>query len=198
MGAYSPVPLVTEAVERRILTEIVEPTVRGMAADGRPFSGVLYVGLMIDAGGEPYVVEFNARFGDPETQVLLMRVEDDLFPLLAGCAKGKLDPADAPKHWSGAAVCVVLASGGYPRSYATGLPIHGLEAVADAPNVVVFHSGTRRNAEGAFETAGGRVLGITARGRDVAEATARAYAAAEHITFDGMQHRRDIAHRALA
>ena len=198
MGAYSPVALVSEATERRIVTEVVEPTVRGMAAEGHPFSGVLYVGLMIDAEGAPRVVEFNVRFGDPETQPLLMRMEDDLFPILYGSARGKLDPADFPKRWGQAAVCVVLASGGYPRAYETGVPIEGLAEVEGDPDVIVFHAGTRRGADGGFVTAGGRVLGVTARGRDVAEAAARAYAAADRIRFRGMQLRRDIAATAIA
>jgi len=192
MGAYSPVALVTESIERRIVSEIVEPTVRGMAAEGHPFSGVLYVGLMIDADGAPRVVEFNVRFGDPETQPLMVRMEDDLFPILYGSARGKLDPADFPTHWGQAAVCVVLASGGYPRDYETGIPIEGLAQLEGDPDIVVFHAGTVRSADGGFATAGGRVLGVTARGRDVAEAAARAYAAADRIHFRGMQLRRDI------
>jgi phosphoribosylamine--glycine ligase len=198
MGAYSPVALIDEAIEKKIVSEIVEPTVRGMAAEGHPFSGVLYVGLMVDADGTPRVVEFNVRFGDPETQPLLVRMEDDLFPILYGSARGKLDPADFPKRWGQTAVCVVLASGGYPRDYETGIPIEGLADVEGDPDVVVFHAGTRRGADGEFVTAGGRVLGVTARGRDVAEATARAYAAADRIRFRGMQLRRDIAASELA
>jgi len=198
MGAYSPVALVTEALERRIVSEIVEPTVRGMAAEGHPFSGVLYVGLMIGADGAPRVIEFNVRFGDPETQPLMMRMEDDLFPILYGAARGKLDPADFPTRWGQAAVCVVLASGGYPRDYETGIPIEGLADLEGDPDVVVFHAGTERSADGGFATAGGRVLGVTARGGDVSEAAARAYAAADRIHFRGMQLRRDIAAAGFA
>ncbi len=193
MGAYSPVARIDEALERRIVGEIVAPTVRGMAAEGHPFTGVLYAGLMIDAGGAPRVVEFNVRFGDPETQPLMLRLEDDLFPILYGAARGKLDPMDFPQRWGPAAVCVVLASGGYPRGYEQGIPIEGLAALEGDPDVVVFHAGTRRRADGGFETAGGRVLGVTARGRDVAEAAERAYAAADRIRFRGMQRRGDIA-----
>ncbi len=203
MGAYSPVPLVGAAIERAIASEIVEPTIAGMAAEGHPFSGVLYVGLMIDAQGVARVIEFNARFGDPETQPLMLRMQDDLFPLLYGSARGKLDPALCPKplcpkRWGGAAVCVVLASGGYPRACETGIAIDGLEELEGEPDVVVFHAGTKRAADGGFVTAGGRVLGVTARGRDVAEAAARAYAAADRIRFRGMQLRRDIAAAAIA
>jgi phosphoribosylamine--glycine ligase len=197
MGAYSPVSLVTEAVEQRILSEIIEPTVRGMAEEGNAFTGVLYVGLMLDPSGAPRVVEFNARFGDPETQPLMMRMEDDLFPILYGSARGKLDPADTPERWSGAAVCVVLASRGYPRDYETGIAIDGLRELEDDPELAVFHAGTRRRADGGFETAGGRVLGVTARGDDIAQATQRAYAAVDRIHFRGMQLRRDIAALAL-
>jgi len=193
MGAYSPVARITGAIERRIVDEIIEPTVRGMAAEGHPFSGVLYAGLMIGPDAAPRVIEFNVRFGDPETQPLMLRMEDDLFPLLYGAARGKLDPADFPKHWGRAAVCVVLASGGYPREYETGIPIEGLADVAGDPDVVVFHAGTARRPDGGYATAGGRVLGVTARGRDVAEAAGRAYAACDRIHFRGMQMRRDIA-----
>jgi phosphoribosylamine--glycine ligase len=197
MGAYSPVPRVDDVLERRILAEVVEPTVRGMAAEGHPFNGVLYVGLMVDPAGAPRVVEFNVRFGDPETQPLMVRMQDDLFPLLYGTARGKLDPAHAPEHWSGAAVCVVLASGGYPRGYETGIPIEGLQEMEGDLDAVVFHAGTRRASDGSFETAGGRVLGVTARGSDVAQAVERAYAAVDRIRFRGMHLRRDIAARAL-
>jgi phosphoribosylamine--glycine ligase len=196
MGAYSPAPVLTEAVEKRVLEEIVHPTVRGLAEDGHPYTGVLYVGLMIDASGAPRVVEFNVRFGDPETQPLVVRMEGDFVPLLDGAARGDLDRA-APLGWGDAAVCVVLASGGYPRGYESGKLIAGLDAVEGDPDLVVFHAGTRR-VDGQFVTAGGRVLGITARGATVAEARTRAYAAADRIRFDGMHLRRDIAARAVA
>jgi len=194
MGAYSPAPVVSEAVEKRVLEEIVHPTIRGMAAEGRRYQGVLYVGLMIDASGAPRVVEFNVRFGDPETQPLVLRMHDDLLPLLEAAARGGLERV-SPPSFRDAAVCVVLASGGYPRAYQTGKPIEGLEALAGDPDVVVFHAGTRRAAGGGFETAGGRVLGVTARGTDVRRARERAYAAAERIRFEGRQLRRDIAAR---
>ncbi len=195
MGAYSPAGVVSAAVEKRVLEEIVHPTIRGMASEGLPYLGVLYVGLMIDPSGAPRVVEFNVRFGDPETQPLVLRMDGDLMPLLEGAAAGDLRRAEAPA-FRDAAVCVVLASGGYPREYRTGLPIRGLDSLAGDPDVRVFHAGTREVEGGGFVTAGGRVLGVTARGADVGEARARAYAACERIDFEGLQLRRDIAARA--
>jgi phosphoribosylamine--glycine ligase len=195
MGAYAPAPVVNEAVEKRILEEIVHPTLRGMREEGAPFLGVLYVGLMIDEAGTPKVIEFNVRFGDPEIQALVVQMDGDLVPLLDGAARGRLDPAAAPAT-DGAAVCVVIASEGYPRSYPKGVPIEGLEQVASDPDVVVFHAGSRREG-GGFVTNGGRVLGVTARGPDVATARARAYAAADRIHWPGCQLRRDIGNRAL-
>ncbi len=200
MGAYSPAPVVTDSVEKKILERIVHPVIRGMAREGHPYQGVLFVGLMIDAAGDPYVIEFNVRFGDPETQVLMVRMESDLLPLLAAAARGELADETAIE-WGEAAVCVVLASGGYPRSYATGKRITGLDDLGpDVPagSLVVFHAGTRRSADGRdFETAGGRVLGITARGNSVAEACERAYRAVSKLEFEGRIFRRDIAARAL-
>jgi phosphoribosylamine--glycine ligase len=195
MGAYAPAPVVTPAVEKRILEEVVHPAIRGMAADGHPYQGVLFVGLMIDASGAPQVIEFNVRFGDPETQPLMLGLEGDLVPLLDAAARGGLEQA-TPVGFRDVAVCVVLASGGYPRAYETGKAIRGLEA-ADGEDVVVFHAGTKRGADGGFETAGGRVLGVTARGASVAEARERAYAAADRIAFEGCHLRRDIGDRAL-
>jgi phosphoribosylamine--glycine ligase len=192
MGACSPAPVLGDAVEKRVLEEIVHPAIRGMTRDGHPYTGVLFVGLMIDAVGSPRVVEFNCRFGDPETQPLVLRMQGDLVPLLEGAAGGRLDAAP-PLGWEGAAVCVVLASGGYPREYRTGLAIDGLDALAGREDLVVFHAGTRRRADGRFETAGGRVLGVTARGARLAEARAAAYAAVDQIRFEGRQLRRDIA-----
>jgi phosphoribosylamine--glycine ligase len=215
MGAYSPTPVVSQAVEKKILERVVHPTIRGMAKEGHPYQGVLFVGLMIDSVGDPYVIEFNVRFGDPETQPLLVRMEADLLPILNASAQGTLDEATAI-GWGEAAVCVVLASGGYPRSYETGCEISGLDELTgeghagnaensddadntdDTDRVVVFHAGTRRGASGTgYQTAGGRVLGITARGQTVAEARERAYRAVAQISFDEMHFRRDIASRAL-
>ena len=196
MGAYVPAPVVDEAVEKKILERVVHPAIRGLAADGMPYRGVLFVGLMIDASGDPRVIEFNVRFGDPETQPLLVAMESDLVRLLDAAARGHLDRV-APPQSRGAAVCVVLASEGYPRSHPKGRAIRGLDAAGD-PDVVVFHAGTRRGDDGGFVTAGGRVLGVTARGDAVADARERAYRAVDRIAFDGVQVRRDIASRALA
>ena len=197
MGAYSPPPVVSDEVEKKILERVVHPTIRGMALEGHPFQGVLFVGVMIDSLGDPFVIEFNVRFGDPETQALMVRMEGDLLPILDASARGTLDPATAI-GWGEAAVCVVLASGGYPRDYEVGRSISGLDEIAKDDSLVVFHAGTRRGASGeGLETAGGRVLGITARGRDVAEARDRAYAAIERISFEEMQFRRDIGSRAI-
>ena len=200
MGAYSPAPVVTEAVEKKILERVVHPAIRAMADEGRLYQGVLFVGLMIDAVGDPFVIEFNVRFGDPETQPLMLRMKSDLLPLLAAAARGELAEASSVE-WGEAAVCVVLASGGYPRTYETGKRISGLDDLgpdARSGDLVVFHAGTRRTAQGdGFETAGGRVLGITARGDSVAEACDRAYRAASKIAFAGCHFRRDIAARAL-
>ncbi len=195
MGAYSPAPVVTPDVEKKILERVVEPTIRGMAQDGHPYTGVLFVGLMIDAAGDPYVIEFNVRFGDPETQPLMLRMEGDFVPILLASATGGLD-ACPEVSWGEAAVCVVMASGGYPRSYEKGEPISGLAEVSSQEDVVVFHAGTKAGPDG-YVTNGGRVLGVTARGADVAAARARAYAAVERIRFEGAHFRRDIADRAL-
>jgi phosphoribosylamine--glycine ligase len=196
MGAYAPAPIVDAAVEKRVLERIVYPAIRGLAADGTPYRGVLFVGLMIDAAGDPRVIEFNVRFGDPETQPLVMQMASDLVPLLDGAARGALGRVAPPEN-RGCAVCVVLASEGYPRAVVNGRAIAGLDAAAREPDVVVFHAGTKRRADGGFETAGGRVLGVTACGATVAEARERAYRAVARIRFDGCQFRKDIGARAL-
>ncbi len=197
MGAYAPAPVVTPSVEKRVLEEIVHPTLRGLAAEGFPYRGVLFVGLMIDASGTPKVIEFNVRFGDPETQALMLQMRQDLVPLLDGAARGCLESsADAGE--GDAAVCVVLASGGYPREYATGKPIQGIDDAERDADVVVFHAGTKRGPDGSLLTSGGRVLGVTARGENLAAARARAYAACARIHFEGIVLRRDIGARALS
>jgi phosphoribosylamine--glycine ligase len=173
---------------------VMEPTVRAMAAEGRTYRGVLYAGLMFTAAGTR-VLEYNARFGDPEAQPILVRMKSDLLPVLEACIEGRLDPAAVEWH-DDVAVCVVLASGGYPGSYPTGLPIEGLEAAGREEGVVVFHAGTALR-DGRVVTAGGRVLGVTARGATLRQAIDRAYRAAGKISFAGMHYRRDIGHRAL-
>ncbi len=193
MGAYTPAAWLPEAIADAIRLDVTEAAVRAMAADGVPFRGVLYPGLMITADG-PRVIEFNARFGDPETQVLLPRLESDLLEIMLACSDRTLDRADV--RWrDDAAVTVVLASGGYPGAYETGKPIAGLDAV-DA-DVLVFHAGTKRDG-GRIVTSGGRVLAVTALAPTVEEARAKAYDNAARIRFDGMHYRRDIGAGAVA
>jgi phosphoribosylamine--glycine ligase len=193
MGVYSTDELLEPAMTDWILRHIAEPTVRGMADEDTPFVGVLYCGLMMTARG-PQVLEFNVRFGDPETQAILVRLESDLVTALEACADGRLSATEL--QWaSGASACVIASSEGYPGSYKTGFPINGLDAAARIPGVQVFHSGTTRNS-GQFFTAGGRVLGTTAAAATLEEALARAYEAMAEIQFDGIYYRRDIGHRA--
>ena len=191
MGAYSPVPAVDATTVEALRRDVLQPVVDEMAARGAPFTGVLYAGLVLTHDG-PRVLEFNARFGDPETQVVLPRLESDLGTLLAAAAAGRLDEL-GPLTWTAdACVTVVMASGGYPGELTTGLPITGLDAVAEA-GALVFHAGTARDADGAVVTAGGRVLAVSALGPTIALARARAYHAVGHIGFDGAHVRSDIA-----
>ena len=194
MGAYSPAPVMDAAMQERVMSTIVRPTIAAMAEEGAPYTGALFVGLMITAEG-PRVIEFNCRFGDPECQAILPRLEDDLLALLLAAATGKgLPPA---LTWSAqSSVCVVMTSAGYPGSYETGRVITGVEAAAALPGVNVFHAGTAL-ADGALVTAGGRVLGVQAVAADVSAAIRTAYAAVERIRFDGAHYRRDIGHHAL-
>ncbi|HEY0178907.1 MAG TPA: phosphoribosylamine--glycine ligase [Dokdonella sp.] len=196
MGAYSPAPIVTAEVERRVLDEIVRPTIAGMAAEGAPFVGFLYVGLMIGRDGAPSVVEFNARLGDPETQPILLRLRTDLVDLVEAALDGRLDGRSA--EWDPRpALGVVVAAAGYPGAVRGGDAIHGLDAPTDA-SVKVFHAGTRLDDAGDVVTAGGRVLAVCALGDDVAAAREHAYAAARSIRFDGAFFRSDVGARALA
>jgi phosphoribosylamine--glycine ligase len=195
MGAYAPPPAVDAALLATIQTSILEPTVRAMADRGTPMQGVLYAGLMLTADG-PKVLEFNARFGDPETQVVLPLVDGDLAEILAAVADGTLAHVPPLPPSDRAAVGVVLASGGYPAPYRTGLPIDGLEAVPD--DLLVFHAGTRRDDAGRVVTAGGRVLTVVGVGSDLAAARERAYAGVAAISFEEAHHRRDVAARELA
>jgi phosphoribosylamine--glycine ligase len=194
MGAYSPAPVVTDTVSARIMSEIIVPTVQGMAARGTPYRGVLYAGIMM-VEERPYVIEFNARFGDPETQVLLVRLVDDLLPLLDGAARGQLRGLRADVV-PDAAVCVVMAAAGYPGAYTQGLPIAGLERVAESADTWVFHAGTAVS-ERHIVTSGGRVLGVTARAPAIALAVQRVYQAVAQIQWPGAHYRRDIGFRAL-
>jgi phosphoribosylamine--glycine ligase len=194
MGVYSTDAMLDPAMTEWILRHIAVPTVYGMASEDTPFVGVLYCGLMMTPRG-PQVLEFNARFGDPETQAILMRLESDLVDALEACVDGRL--AEAELRWSpGASACVVASSKGYPGSYKTGLPITGLADAAKLPGVQVFHSGSSLS-DGQVLTGGGRVLGVTAVAASLEEALARAYEAMDLIHFDGMYFRRDIGHRAL-
>ena len=193
MGTYAPAPVMTPEMTKRAVEEILEPTIAAMAQEGRTYRGCLYLGLMVTADG-PKVVEFNARFGDPETQVVLPLLDSDLVTIMCACADGTL--ADVPIRWKdGAAVCVVLASGGYPGHYDKGQEIHGL-ADAEAMGALVFHAGTAMK-DGKLVTNGGRVLGVVGRGADISSAVDAAYAAAAKISFKDVYYRKDIAHRAL-
>ena len=195
MGAYSPPPLLTPALSERVMREIVAPTVAGMAKRGAPFRGVLFVGLMVGADG-PKLIEFNVRFGDPETEAILARLDDDLLEFLLGCARGAA-PDHAPRFSEQAALTVIMAARGYPGVAEKGTPIRGLDAAARTPGVSILHAGTRSVA-GELVADGGRVLAVTALGRDVAEAQARAYAAVDRIDWPGGFCRRDIGWRAAA
>src|SRR5690348_3610828 len=196
MGAYSPAPVVTPEVERRIRTEIIEPTLRGMAEEGAPFTGFLYAGLMIDKAGAPKVIEFNVRFGDPETQPIMQRLRSDFVALIEAALDGKLDRVET--QWDPRpSLGLVIAAAGYPGKMESGKAISGLDA-AFGTDVKVFHAGTRLDANGSVVTAGGRVLCLCATGHDLSQARDRAYAAADRIHFDGAFFRRDIGHRALA
>ncbi|MDY6849809.1 MAG: phosphoribosylamine--glycine ligase [Thermodesulfobacteriota bacterium] len=194
MGAYSPAPVVTDELYEQIVQTIVRPTIDGMAKDGCPYAGILYVGLMI-ADGQARVVEYNARFGDPEAQPLLMRLKSDIVPVMQACARGQLIQ-DRLEWLDKAAVCVVMASGGYPADYEKGFPISGLEEAAAIEDLVVFHAGTALK-DGRIVNSGGRVLGVTGLGRTVAEAIDKAYAGVEKISWQGVQYRRDIGQKAL-
>ena len=193
MGTYAPAPVMTPEMTERAVEEILKPTIAAMAKEGRVYRGCLYLGLMVTSDG-PKVVEFNARFGDPETQVVLPLLDSDLVAIMCACADGTL--ADVPIRWKdGAAVCVVLASGGYPGHYEKGQEIHGL-ADAEAMGALVFHAGTAMK-DGKLVTNGGRVLGVVGRGTDISSAVDSAYAAAAKISFKDAYYRKDIAHRAL-
>jgi phosphoribosylamine---glycine ligase len=195
MGAYSPAPMMTPELTERVMREVIAPTLRGMNERGSPFRGVLFAGLMINAQG-PKVIEFNVRFGDPEAQVILPRLKDDLLPLLLACASGAL-PSSAPRFYSDSALAVVMAARGYPGEPVRGSRIRGIEDAEAMPGVVVFHGGTREVNSAIFAD-GGRVLAITALGRNVAEAQRRAYEAVDRIKWPEGFFRRDIGWRGIA
>jgi len=195
MGAYSPAPVVTPELERQVMDQLVLPAIRTMAEIGRPYAGVLFAGLMVTAQG-PKLLEFNVRFGDPECQVLMARLKSDLLPVLLAAAEGRL--GDIRLDWSDdAALVVVMAAAGYPGAYARNTVIRGLDAAERIEGVAVLHAGTGRSPEGAVVATGGRVLGITATGKDVAEAQARAYRAVDLIDWPEGFCRRDIGWRAI-
>jgi phosphoribosylamine--glycine ligase len=197
MGAYAPVALATPELMARVEAEILRPTVAAMAAEGHTFRGLLYAGLMLTPDG-PKVVEFNARFGDPETQVVLPLLRSSLLVPMLAIARGE-SIAGATLEWTpGAAATTVLASGGYPGDYPTGVPIHIPPDVERMEDVVLFHAGTRAEDDGALVTSGGRVLAVTALAPTVAEAAERSRAAAERIQYDGRHFRRDIGWREVA
>ena len=194
MGVYSTDSILEPEMQEWILHHIARPTVLGMAEEGTPFVGVLFIGLMMTAHG-PRVLEFNARFGDPETQAIMLRLDSDLLKALEACVEGRLSETEI--RWKpGASACVIAASGGYPGAFGTGFVIMGLGDAANVPGVQVFHSGTAR-VDGKLCTSGGRVLGVTAAAATFPEALDRAYQAIEKIRFEGMYFRRDIGHRAM-
>jgi phosphoribosylamine--glycine ligase len=194
MGAYSPAPVVDAAAHQRIMDEVILPTVRGMAAEGNPYTGFLYAGLMISPAGEPKVIEYNCRFGDPETQPIMVRLQSDLCDLCDAALDGKLDQTEA--HWDErCAMGVVLAAGGYPGSYDKGIEIEGLD-LAQPENIKIFHAGTVQRGD-SIVTSGGRVLCVTALAQDIGQAQRDCYQAAEKIMWPGITLRRDIGWRAI-
>ena len=194
MGACSPAPVFTPELKQQVIDRVMLPAVNGMRAEGIPYQGVLYAGLMITADG-PKVLEFNARFGDPETQPIMMRMDSDIVPVLEACANGTLDTCSL--EWKpGAAVCVVMASEGYPGSYDKGRPISGLDQADSLPGVSVFHAGTKQDGD-IIVTNGGRVLGVTALGGNVQMAIVKAYQAVGKIKWPGVHYRTDIGQKAL-
>jgi len=195
MGAYSPAPVVTDTMHQRIMDEVIWPTVRGMAADGKPYTGFLYAGIMIAPDDTPKVLEYNVRFGDPETQPIMLRLKSDLVALCGAALDRRLDKVQV--EWDPrASLGVVLAAGGYPGSYHKGDVISGLDST-QAEGVKVFHAGTRLK-DGTVVTSGGRVLCVCALGEDVADAQRRVYEAVAKISWKKVYFRRDIGHRAIA
>lgn len=195
MGAYSPVPMISEELYETMLNNIMKKTVSGMKQDGRLIKGIIYAGIMI-CNGAPYVLEFNCRFGDPETQPLLYRMKSDLLPYLEASVNGNLRSLNPIQWEDGYSVCVVMSSGGYPGSYEKGKVIHGLDDAAKIKNTMVFHAGTQKQDE-KIVTSGGRVLSITALGPNIKEAISRTYEVVDLIDFEGKQYRKDIGYKAI-
>jgi phosphoribosylamine--glycine ligase len=194
MGAYSPAPAVTDPVLRKVESRIIDPVIRGMRREGNPFKGVLYAGIMITDRG-PFVLEFNVRFGDPETQVVLPRLKNDLLEIIVAACEGRL--SDTELSWDKrSCVCVVMSSGGYPGKYDTGKEIKGLEGFEKSTDTMIFHAGTKKEGKKIL-TAGGRVLGATSLGKNIEEAIDKAYRAVEQIQFDRRFFRRDIGAKAI-
>jgi phosphoribosylamine--glycine ligase len=194
MGAYSPAPVVTDEVSENIIQKVLRPIIYGMGEEGRAYKGVLYAGLMIH-NGHPKVLEFNARFGDPETQPVLMRMKGDIVPILEACMKGTLSQHQMEWDYR-ASVCVVMASKGYPGDYGKGKAIEGLKEVSGAEGVFVFHAGTAFK-DNQIITNGGRVLGVTGLGEDISKAIERTYQAVKKISWEGVHYRTDIGQKAL-
>ena len=194
MGAYSPAPIITKSLEADIMKNIIKPVIKGLTKERINYRGIIYAGLMI-CDGKPYVLEFNCRFGDPEAQPVLMRLDSDLFDALKATSEGKLK--DIKLSWKNdASVCVVLTSKGYPGSYEKGKVIKGLDSLKNRDDLMVFHAGTSVDDKG-FVTSGGRVLGVTALGKDIRSAKENAYQAIKKIHFDGMHYRKDIGDKAI-
>lgn len=190
MGTFSPNPIITAELERDIIETIIKPTIRGLNEEGINYKGILYAGLMI-TNNKPYVLEFNCRFGDPETQVILPRLDSDIIDIFMAITEGRLNRIEV-KWKSDASLCVILASEGYPGKYRKGLKIKGLDMVKGLKDIIVFHAGTKFDENGDIVTNGGRVLGVTATGKNLEEARQKAYSAIELINFEGMQYRKDI------
>jgi len=193
MGAYSPAPVFTEIMRQKVHDQIMQPMIRAMQQEDRPFKGILYAGLMLTKTGSQ-VLEFNVRFGDPETQPLLVRMDSDIIPVFEACIDGTLD--QCPLQWKNeSSVCVVMAAEGYPGPYEKGKPISGLQNANSLPGVEVFHAGTKTQ-DGEVLTQGGRILGVTATGENIGTAIAKAYEAVDKIKWQGIHYRKDIGHRA--
>jgi phosphoribosylamine--glycine ligase len=201
MGAYSPAPVITDELFADIMKRVIRPMIMGLAGEDTPYKGVLYAGIMVTDKG-PFVLEFNARFGDPETQAIMPRIKSDLVDILEKAVDGRLENYHIELDMK-SCVCVVASSGGYPGPYEVGIEISGLEEASEIPDAVVFHSGTklgRRASDdgGLLLTSGGRVLSVAALGHDVKEAASNCYDALAKIRFDKMHYRKDIAHKAIA